>query len=96
MKNELLSTDGRLSNDNLISIAWSLMAMESPDARTNPLLMKLLERLHKFERPDKPLSRRELVQLYQLSVFIKEQVSAGILPNTFGSVIPLQVQNKAA
>ena len=96
LKNELVSAGGRLSNDNLIPVAWTLMAMELPEGRTNPLLVKLLERLHKFERPDKPLSRQELVQLYQLSLFIKEQVSTGRLPDTFASIIPQQVVNKAA
>ena len=52
LKNELVSTESRLSNDTLISIAWALMAMEAPGVRTNPLLVKLLERVHKFERVD--------------------------------------------
>ena len=64
LKNELVSSDSRLSDDKVISVAWALMAMEAPGARTNPLLVKLLERVHKFERADKPLSRHELVQLY--------------------------------
>ena len=61
LKNELVSPDSRLTDDKLISIAWALMAMEAPGARANPLLVKLLERVHKFERADKPLSRHELV-----------------------------------
>ena len=66
LKNEIMKTsaESRINSDNLIYLTWSLMAMETPGAKMCPLLPKLLEQLYSFNRPEKPLSRDEFIQLY--------------------------------
>jgi hypothetical protein len=49
-------------------VTWALIALEGKKLR-NPLIPKALEALSQFNR-DTPLSKKELVQLYQISVFI--------------------------
>ena len=66
LKNEIMKTsaESRINSDNQIYLTWSLMVMETPGAKMCPLLPKLLEQLYSFNRPEKPLSRDEFIQLY--------------------------------
>ena len=52
-----------VSFNDLINIIWLLIATEE-DTQFNPLIPRLYERLFEFKRPDRPLSRDELLELY--------------------------------
>jgi hypothetical protein len=53
-----------LSNNDLIHILWSLAATDD-EYINNPIIPKLYEKLHDFKR-NEPLTRDELLELYQL------------------------------
>ena len=55
---------GVVSNDDIIHVLWSL-ATTDDESLNNPIIPKLFERLHSFKR-NEPLSREELLELYQL------------------------------
>jgi hypothetical protein len=48
---------------DLVNVIWALATTED-ELLQNPIIPKLWERLHEFSRPDKPLSREELLELY--------------------------------
>ena len=101
LKNEIMKTSKdttkkQITADNLIGITWSMMAMETPGHLSTPLLPKLFEELYSFERPNKPLTKHELIQLHQINSYIEDAISAGAIPENFNSVIPRKVQALAA
>ena len=101
LKNEIMKTSKdttkkQITADNLIGITWSMMAMETPGHLSTPLLPKLFEELYSFERPNKPLTKNELIQLHQINSYIEDAISAGAIPENFNSVIPRKVQALAA
>lgn len=53
-----------ISNNDIIHVLWAL-ATTDDDSLNNPIIPKLYERLHSFKR-NEPLSRDELLELYQL------------------------------
>ena len=55
---------GTLSNNDLIHVLWALTSTDD-ESINNPIIPKLFERLHGFKRND-PLSRDELLELYQI------------------------------
>ena len=63
---------------------------------STPLLPKLFEELYSFERPNKPLTKHELIQLHQINSYIEDAISAGAIPENFNSVIPRRVEALAA
>lgn len=52
----------------LVHVLWSLTVTED-ESIPNPLIPKLWERLHQFNRPGKPMSREELLELYQVNAY---------------------------
>jgi hypothetical protein len=44
-------------------LLWALIQTEE-DTLPNPIIPKLFERLHEFKRPDSPLKKEELLELY--------------------------------
>ena len=61
----------------------------------NPIIPRLFERLHDFKRPDKPLTKEELLELYQLQVYAQDQIKNGRWPKEFKEVIPKKVRDIA-
>jgi len=54
--------------NELVNVLWSLATTED-DHMHNPIIPRLYERLHDFKRPEKPLTKEELLELYQLQVY---------------------------
>jgi len=81
---------GTLSNNELIHVLWSL-ATTDDESLNNPIIPRLYERLHDFKRLD-PLSRDELLELYQLSVYAQERIKTNKWPKEFKEVIPKKVR----
>jgi hypothetical protein len=76
-----------VSYNELVDVLWALIVTEESQLK-NPLIPKLLERLHDFKRPEKPLSQNELLELYQIDVQVQEMVRSNRLPKEFKDVIP--------
>lgn len=57
-----------ISFDDLIHVIWTLIATEET-GQMNPLIPRLYERLHEFKRPEKPLTREEMLQLHQINIY---------------------------
>ena len=86
----------KLPPRDLIKIAWSLMVMQRPGKVSNPLLPNVISQLHKFDRPNMPLTNEELIMLYQLDVYIRDMVSRGSLPPQFATMIPEKIRRLSA
>ena len=76
-----------VSYNELVDVLWALIVTEESQLK-NPLIPKLLERLHDFKRPEKPLTQNELLELYQIDVQVQEMVRSNRLPKEFKDVIP--------
>ena len=81
--------------DQLISVIWMMIYREldlpSNNAqKMNPLIPRLLMSLFSFKR-DKPLSRIEHLQLYQIQIWIDTQIENLKLPSEFGQCIPTKI-----
>lgn len=76
---------------DLINVLWALMTTEE-ESLHNPIIPRLFERLHEFKRADKPLSKEELLELYQVYVYAQDQVKVGRWPKEFKEVVPKQVR----
>ena len=70
--------------------------MQRPGKVSNPLLPNVLTQLYNFDRPEMPLSREELVMLYQIDVYIRDMVRRGNLPPNYSNTIPERVSQIAA
>jgi hypothetical protein len=69
---EKMETEGgakAVSFDEIVHLLWALMATED-ELMQNPLIPRLLERLHEFKRPESPLSKDELLELHQVNVLV--------------------------
>ncbi len=69
---EKMETEGgakAVSFDEIVHLLWALMATED-EVMQNPLIPRLLERLHEFKRPESPLSKDELLELHQVNVLV--------------------------
>lgn len=84
-----LSGEKTIPAKQIVDVTWALIALEGAKIR-NPLIPKALEALSQFNR-ETPLSKRELLQLYQISVFVSEMVARGELSDHFSKVIPKEV-----
>jgi hypothetical protein len=62
-KLETNSVSGAVDFKDLVNVIWALATTED-ELLQNPIIPKLWERLHEFNRPDKPLTREELLELY--------------------------------
>jgi len=82
-----------ISSDLLVKLTWSLTALEGTQV-SNPILPKLIERLATFQR-DTPLSGKELIQVYQIQVYIDDMIARKQLPAEFSKVIPQAVREAA-
>jgi len=60
--------NGAVPYSDLIHVLWALVTTEE-DIINNPIIPRLYEKLHEFKRSDSPLSKDELLELYQLSVY---------------------------
>ena len=80
-----------VSNNDIIHVIWSL-ATTDDESLNNPIIPKLYERLHEFKRND-PLSKDELLELYQLSVYAQEKIKSNKWPKEFKEVIPKKVRD---
>ena len=92
IKEQIFGEKG-ISAKQIVDLTWALIALEGTKLR-NPLIPKALEALSRFNR-DTPLTKRELQQLYQISVFISDMVARGELSDHFNKVIPKDVQAAA-
>ena len=84
-----VSGEKTLPAKQIVDITWAIIALEGAKVR-NPLIPKALEALSQFNR-EAPLTKRELLQLYQISVFIGDMVARGELSDHFSKVIPKEV-----
>jgi len=57
----------KVSNKDIVNILWSLIVSDD-ELIKSPLIAKIYEKLYDFKR-DTPLSREELIELHQISVF---------------------------
>lgn len=80
--------------NELINVLWSLATTED-DVMHNPIIPRLYERLHEFKRSDKPLTKEELLELYQLQVYAQDQIRNARWPKEFKEVIPKKVRDLA-
>lgn len=55
---------GTVTNHDLIHVLWALTTTDD-DSINNPIIPRLFERLYGFKRAE-PLSREELLELYQI------------------------------
>ena len=78
--------------NELINVLWSLATTED-DHMQNPIIPRLFERLHDFKRPEQPLAKEELLELYQLQVYAQDQIKNGSWPKEFKEVIPKKVRD---
>lgn len=81
-----------VSFDEIVHLVWALMATED-ELMHNPLIPRLLERLHEFKRPDTPLSKDELLELHQVNVLVQDQIKNGKWPKEFKEVVPRKVRD---
>ena len=72
-------------------VIWSLATTED-ESLSNPMIPRLYEQLHDFKRPEAPLSKEELLELYQLQVYAQDQIKVGRWPKEFKEVIPQKVR----
>ena len=65
-----IEKDGARAVDfnTIVNVIWSLIVTED-DHLQNPIIAKLYERLFEFKRNDKALTREELLELYQVSIY---------------------------
>jgi len=77
---------------DIVHVLWTLIATES-EGLSNPIIPKLFERLHEFKRPEKPLSKEELLELYQINVHAQDQIKQGKWPAEFKEAIPKKVRD---
>jgi len=80
-----------ISFDDLIHVIWTLIATEET-GQMNPLIPRLYERLHEFKRPEKPLTREEMLQLHQINIYAQDQVRVNKWPKEYKDVIPRKVR----
>lgn len=85
---------GTVTFNDLIHVLWSLITTED-ETINNPIIPKLYERLHDFKRSDSPISKDEFLELYQISVYVQDQVKSGKWPKEFKDVIPKKVREYA-
>jgi hypothetical protein len=78
---------------DLIHVLWALVTTEE-DIINNPIIPRLYEKLHDFKRSDSPLSKDELLELYQLSVYAQDQIKNQKWPKEFKEVIPRKVRDQ--
>ena len=83
---------GAVSYNELVHVIWSLATTED-DHMSNPIIPRLYERLHDFKRPEKPLTKEELLELYQVHVYAQDQIKVGKWPKEFKEVIPQKVRD---
>lgn len=81
-----------VSFNELVHVLWSLIATED-EGLYNPIIPRLFERLHEFKRPEKPLTREELLELHQVQVYAQDQIKNGRWPKEFKDVIPKKVRD---
>ena len=81
---------GSVSNNELIHVLWSL-ATTDDETLNNPIIPKLYERLHAFKR-NEPISREELLEIYQISVYAQDKIKNNKWPKEFKEVIPKKVR----
>lgn len=82
-----------VSYNELINVIWSLCALED-ETLHNPLIPKLYERLHTFNRPERGLTREELLELYQVAnVHAQDQMKTNKWPKEFKDVVPKRVKD---
>lgn len=79
---------------DIVHVLWTLLATEA-EGISNPLVPRLFERLHNFNRPEKPLTKEELLELHQINMHTQDQVRAGRWPKEFKEVIPKNVSDLA-
>lgn len=81
---------------NLINVVWTLIYKESvqDSPQINPLIPRLLEKLHSFNR-DIPISRVEYLELYQIQTWVSKMLEEGRLPRPFSKCIPQEVRDAA-
>ena len=91
---EKIETEGvnSVSYNDIVHVLWALAATED-EVLQNPIIPKLFERLHEFNRPQKPLTREELLELYQVSVYSQDQIKNQRWPKEFKEVIPKKVRD---
>lgn len=83
---------GAVSFNELVHVIWSLIATED-EALYNPIIPRLFERLHQFKRPEKALTREELLELHQIHVYAQDQIKNGRWPKEFKEVIPKKIRD---
>ena len=91
--------------DNLIGLIWTLMHHETLNpsesnisfhsGKNKPIIPNLLTRLYNYERKQQPLEDLELLQLYQINLYIKDKVMNEELPQQFLNTIPPQILQRA-
>lgn len=81
-----------VSFNELVHVIWSLATTED-ESLSNPIIPRLYEHLHEFKRPEKPLTKEELLELYQLQVYAQDQIKIGRWPKEFKEVIPQKVRD---
>lgn len=91
---DLLENQGTSSVgfNELVHVIWSLATTED-ESLSNPMIPRLYERLHDFKRPEKSLTKEELLELYQLQVYAQDQIKVGRWPKEFKEVIPQKVRD---
>lgn len=62
--------------------------------RNNPTIPKLLEYLFDFKR-NKPLTKEEYIQLFQINIWINKMIDSGNIPSEYANCIPEDILDKA-
>jgi hypothetical protein len=74
-----------------VHVLWALATTED-ESLPNPIIARLYERLHEFKRPEKALTKEELLELYQLQVYASDQIKTGRWPKEFKEVVPKKIR----
>lgn len=88
LKDQLIKAQGKNKKvyEKLIDITWTLI-YQTKSGETNPLIPRMLENLYDFKR-EQPLTDFEKLELFQINLWVKDQIEKGALPEAFSGCIP--------
>ncbi|CDW75767.1 UNKNOWN [Stylonychia lemnae] len=83
----------KLTNQDIVNVLWGLIVSDDETVKS-PLIAKIFEMLHEFKR-DTPLTKDELIQLYQIHIYAQDKIKNRIWPKQFKDVIPQAAKDAA-
>jgi len=83
-------------NRDLVHVIWTLLYRDQRtySKTTNPIIPRLLEKLYSYKR-EAALSRVELLELFQIKIWVDQEVKKGLLPEVFAKCIPAEIAEEA-